>query len=140
MVGKRKYTQCGCPMGGFGLNLSEGSTPYSPIPANAINVVSITFCGSIFPIDKFFFTAVNFINWLNNVFVPDNGMQGAFYLNGKSDLMYTNQDGFCDGSIDLLDLSDVVFTMELSSENDGMIDFQPIVDELNQNYFVPENM
>jgi hypothetical protein len=126
-------------MGGYGLNLSRGSNPYTPIPDNTLNVDSITFCGVVYNIHRFFSTQGGFVLWLNNVFVPINNLQGAFYINQYEELLYTNEDDFCDGSISLDNLEDTVLTMELSTANETIPVFQPIMKEVGTIYFIPEN-
>lgn len=127
-------------MGGFGLNISKGSTPYTKIPDNSIDVVSITLCGAVFLIEEFFITQLQFVTWLNNVFVSTNELGGVFYINQYDDLMYTNPEDFCDGSIDLNDLENLVFTTELSSGNEDVEEFIPIEAESSGNYFIAENV
>ncbi|KAA5532645.1 hypothetical protein F0919_17850 [Taibaiella lutea] len=102
----KKYSQCGFPLSGWGLNLSKGSNPYTRLPKNNIYLVSITLGETTFEVNDGFETIGELFQYMEETFVPANDLQGYFFTSQYQEFIYSNIEGFSSGSFVLSSFED----------------------------------
>lgn len=115
----KRYSQCGFPLSGWGLNLSKGSDPYTKLPNNEIYLESITLGVQIYSVLDGFETVGELFQYLDETFIPDNNLQGYFFTNQYHELVYSNEENFSIGSFILGSLEDADSDYDLNEYYPG---------------------